>query len=198
MSDVWLPERISWGNMVQLSTIQHEDMIWWMNCGELVGTPEKTKTCPSNLLQTMSDFQLYHDKIVLNQVAWLCLKIGVYIYIHIYIYIIYTHIYIYIYYIIIIYIYIYIINTYTPTFDGFSVSRQAWCQVSSAPVCPPIGPQRKCRCTTSSTLLWTTPQSRRRARGAWTPQPSGNPNLGSQKLMLNGVNNLKIYGVKWC
>ena len=133
----------------------------------------------------------------------------IYTYIYIYILYIYIHKYIYIYYIKVIYIYIHynyiyiiiyihIINTYTPTFDGFSVSRQAWCQVSSAPVCPPIGPQRKCRCTTSSTLLWTTPQSRRRARGAWTPQPSGNPNLGSQKLMLNGVNNLKIYGVKCC
>ena len=73
-----------------------------MNCGELVGTPEKQKTCPSNLLQTMSELQLYHDKIVLNQVAWLCLKIGVYIYIYIYIYILYIYTYN-------IYIYIYII-----------------------------------------------------------------------------------------
>ena len=120
MSDVWLPERISWGNMVQLSTIQHEDMIWWMNCGELVGTPEKTKTCPSNLLQTMSDFQLYHDKIVLNQVAWLCLKIGVYIYIYIHIYIIYTHIYIL--YIIIIYIYYKYIYPHIWWFLSFSAS----------------------------------------------------------------------------
>ena len=68
-----------------------------MNCGELVGTPEKQKTCPSNLLQTMSELQLYHDKIVLNQVAWLCLKIGVYIYTYIYTYYIYIHINIYIY-----------------------------------------------------------------------------------------------------